>query len=172
VLWRFVLSYPRFFLSALGFIVLFVVVWAYLASVTTKQRDYEVTIDSGNTPVTLSSEEIMRDAAPAAEPAEATSATSTEQAFTLKVVNASDTPGIGGRVADDLTSWGYRVDALTAELDDVRSATAIVYDPRVLEAAKALSEYFDSAPISAYTDSAASEPTITVFIGNDVAHRE
>ncbi len=174
VLWRFVLSYPRFFMSALGFIVLFVVVWSYLASVTTKQRDYEVTIDSGNQPVTLSSEEIMRDATPVADaPAsDEMDAQPTDQAFTLKVVNASDTPGVGGSIADDLTSRGYRVDTLTAELDDVRPTTAIVYDPRVLEEAKILSDIFDNAPISAYTDPSATNPGITVFIGNDVARGE
>lgn len=170
VLWRFVQSYPRFFLSAAGFVALFVVSWVYVANVTQSQRDYEVTIDSGNQPVTLSSEEIMRDAAPQSptEPEPTTSDEASAQSFTLRVVNASDTPGVGGKVADDLTTRGYRVDELTAELSEERAVTAVVYDPRVLEEAKALSSALDNAPLSAFPTTDA-VPVITVYIGNDIA---
>ncbi len=171
VLIRFIESYPRFFLSAAGFIVMFAVLWWYIASVTTAQRDYEVTVDAGNEPVTLSSEEIIRDAVTETQAPQATP-TDDAQGFTLAVVNASDTPGQGGVVADTLTELGYRVDTLTAEMEDERANTVIVFDPRVADEAKRLSEALDDAPLSAFTDPSVSMPGITVFIGNDIATSE
>jgi hypothetical protein len=168
----FIRSYRVFFISVLGFIALFVVVWWYLANVTTKHRDFEVTIDAGSEPTTLSSEEILHDrsaAPPAVHEAQATSTDveGVEQSFVLNVVNAGSTPGQGGVVADILTAAGYTVDDLSADLEEERAVSAIIYDPSLEVIALDMSERLGGILPSAFADATASVPSITIYIGND-----
>ncbi len=163
----FIKAYPRFFLSAAGFIVLFSALWWYLASVNTAQRDYEVTID-GTTPVTISSEEILQDRAPAAVTSVIdTATTTTEQTYTLAVVNAASTPGLGGMVADQLTAKGYTITDLRAELEVEKKRSVIVYDPSLEATALALSDTLGGVLLSAFSDGNVAKPGITIYLGND-----
>jgi hypothetical protein len=148
------------------------VVWWYLANVTTKHRDFEVTIDAGSEPTTLSSEEILHDrsaAPPAVHEAQATSTDveGVEQSFVLNVVNAGSTPGQGGVVADILTAAGYTVDDLSADLEEERAVSAIIYDPSLEVIALDMSERLGGILPSAFADATASVPSITIYIGND-----
>ncbi len=167
---NFVRAYPVFFSSVFGFVVMFIALWWYLSSVTIEQRDYEVTIDSTTNPVTISSEEILYERnQSAAEPTTVTSdvASSTEQVFELRVVNASATPGTGGVVADVLTAAGYQVAALTAELGAPKSTSVIVFDPALEAEALALSDALGGWLLSAFADGTAELPVITLFVGDD-----
>jgi hypothetical protein len=166
VIWGFVRSYKIFFLSTLGFIILFIVLWWYLSSVTIAERDFEVTIDSGNEPVTLSSEEILHERAEVVVQEGMPYSTST-QTFMLNIVNAGKTPGQGGVLADALTADGYIIGELTADLSDERDVSAIVFDPSLEAEALVISERMEGVLTSAFTDEADTTPTITIYIGND-----
>ncbi len=167
VLVSFVKAYPRFFLSALGFVILLTGLGWYVVSVTTDRRDYEVTID-GATPVTISSEEIMQDRTPGVVPAAIdTIATTSELAYELAVVNAASTPGLGGVVADKLTAEGYTVTDLRAELGEEKKRSVIVYDPSLETEALLISEALGGVILSAFTNETAEKPGITIYLGND-----
>lgn len=172
ILWSFVRSYKTFFLSAVVCIVIFTGAFWYVTTVLTEQRDYEVVIDNNEHPVTLSSEQIMHDrkdqtTAPEAHP-EVVSASTSTQAFSLSIVNASETPGQGGVLADQLTAGGYTVDTLSAALEDEKKNSVIVFDPSLEKEALALAQIMKGALLSAFPpENSDHKPQITIYIGND-----
>ncbi len=167
VLAGFVFAYKRFFATTLGFILLFFVVWWYVANVTVSDRDFEVTIEAGATPVTLSSEEILHERDAVLPPAvESPATTSPEQAFAITIVNAGNTPGEGGVLADQLTAAGYTVGDISADLETERETSVIVYDPALEATALKLSDMMGGVLLSAFTDETKA-PSITIYIGND-----
>lgn len=164
VVWNFIRSYPRFF-AAFGVVIVLCLglVW-YVQLVRVEQRGYEVTVDSASgPPVTLSSEEILYDSTHAQD-AEAYAAN--EQPYDLRIVNAGAPVGTGGGVADQLTAAGYRIDDLTADIDNPKNTSVIIYDPSLSEVATALSDALGGVLISAYP-SVGSTTAITIFLGSD-----
>jgi len=167
VILGFIWSYRIFFLSVLGFIALSMVLWWYVASVTTAERDFEITIDSGNEPVVISSEEILHQRVEASVETTSTEAATTEQSFKLDIVNAGHIPGQGGVLADKLAANGYTIDGLTADLVEERSVSVIVFSPELEVEALRISEIMGGVLLSAFADATATTSTITVYLGND-----
>ncbi len=162
VVWHFIMGYPRFFMSVLGFIGVFFVLWWYLSSVSVHQKAYEVVVDNGGQSITLSSEEIAYN-----ETHEATSvSTNDAQTFTLTIVNAGAPFGAGGEVADVLTDAEYRVDELFADMDNEKQTSVIIYDPELSAVAADMSERLGGLLISAYPSNG-STTAITVYLGSD-----
>lgn len=167
---NFVRAYPRFFLGLLGFVILTALSVWYLLEVHTEQRDYLITTGVGSEAKSISSEEIIHERSSNQEPPTLTASTTSEnetQPFQLVVVNAGHTPGLGGQVADRLTAVSYRVDTLTADLENERAASVIVYPPTLETEALALSEELGGLLLSAYTADATSTPTITIYLGTN-----
>ena len=143
------------------------VLWWYVASVTTAERDFEITIDSGNEPVVISSEEILHQRVEASVETTSTEAATTEQSFKLDIVNAGHIPGQGGVLADKLAANGYTIDGLTADLVEERSVSVIVFSPELEVEALRISEIMGGVLLSAFADATATTSTITVYLGND-----
>ncbi|MFT7506895.1 MAG: hypothetical protein ACI92I_000031 [Acidimicrobiales bacterium] len=171
-LFSFVLTYKKFFVSALLLIVASLAVWYFLIEVTTLQRDYEVTIENPDTSVTLSSEEIIYEknsaSTPQVEEVSIPAAEVVSQDFELILINSSDTPGVAAAMQTELESQGYAIEALKSDFEESKKHTVIVYDIAIQEDARVLSKLLDGALLSARPDDlTTSLANISVFIGND-----
>lgn len=169
---QFVNTYKKFFGSIAVFVLLSFLVWYYFAQVTTQQRDYEVTIENPDAPVTISSEEIMYNKEVEQSSSDQSVLVSDqivvdEQRFELILINSSDTPGAAGSLQKLLTEE-YTVTALKSDFEETKARTVIVYDVEVQDEALALSKILDGALLSASPQQSDTDvSTISIYIGND-----
>lgn len=171
----FVFSYKQFFIAAAVLILIFFTAWNYLSSVTTQQRDYEVTIENPDADITISSEEILYEREQVAEPVSTGSVLElentdmqVEQAFDLILINSSDVPGAAAKLQRKLESQGYTILALESDFGESRNKTVIVFDAPLQDEALALSAILDGALPSAQTIGSLDEAMISIYIGNDI----
>lgn len=168
---KFIYLYKKFFGSVLLLGIAFIVIWYYLAEVTTLQRDYEVTIDNLDTEVTLSSEEIIYDTTETETPAKSSvelEFKESPQVFELILINSSDTPGVAATLQQKLEAQGYVIESLKSDFEESKSRTVIVYDVDVQDEALALSQILGGALLSARpSDIETVTSTISIYIGNE-----
>lgn len=166
----FVRQYKLFFLSLLGFAVLFVVLFIFVREVSQEQKDYEVTIDNAGSDITLSSEEIIYEQkheqteSTVVSEVEVSTTTVSAKNYTLDLINAGDTPGAAAALKAVLTAEGILVSSVSSDFNDSRERTVVIYAPGLEAEALTISQLSNNALLSA--DPSASD-SITVYIGND-----
>jgi hypothetical protein len=169
----FIYLYKKFFGSVLLLGIACIVIWYYLAEVTTLQRDYEITIDNRDTKVTLSSEEIIYDTTETETPAKSSvelEFKGLSQVFELILINSSDTPGVAAVLQQELEAQGYVIKSLKSDFEESKSRTVIVYDVDVQAEALVLSQILGGALLSARpSDTETVSPAISVYIGNELS---
>lgn len=165
----FVLSYKIFFVGIGGLVIVASIATLFFIDVLEGQRNYEVTIDKGDTEVTVNSEEILKERIGGEQKV----VTREEQGYELVLINASDVPGQGAAVALMLEKQSYFVTTLEADSSTPRERTVIIYDAELLATAEALSKILDGALLSARPPVPSDEenpdtfPTITIMVGRD-----
>jgi hypothetical protein len=142
----------------------------YFLDVLSSHKNFEVTVDRGDTAVTLSSEEAIKERITSDEPVAALPPLDQEQVqpFTLTLENASGVTGAGARIALDLEAQGYVVSGIALE-DDHRLHSSIVYDASLEDVAIKLSQYLGGVltsvrPKEEYTGT----PHLYLIIGEDI----
>jgi hypothetical protein len=168
--YEFVVTYKRFFGALLILSVSLVGAVFYIGEAAKEQRYYEVTIDTGETAITVNSEEIQKEKL---SEDRKTPTVNDSQHFTLELVNATKEPGTAAYVALTLEDEGYRIDTLRAEVEREQKRTVVIYDRTLIEEARALSATLDGALLSGRTEDPESEtPNITVIVGEDQVNTE
>jgi hypothetical protein len=167
----FITEYKIFFSLALVLFVASVFVALFFFSVTTNRRDYEITIDNADTEVTLSSEEILYDKSKEGTDTEVekNDVSVQEQAYSLILVNSSDTPGSAAKLQTILEDMGYTVNDLQSDFEKSKEKSVVVYDVELQEQALDLGKHIGGALLSARPESDVTVPAITIYIGNDFA---
>ena len=163
--YSFIIAYRVFFLIFVLCVISIFAIFFFVREVTQEQRDYEVVIENTDADVTLSSEEIIYEKSET----ESVALNQDSQQYSLVLINASDTPGLGASLQGRLESEGYVITSLRADLEEVKERTVIVYDTELQEEALALSKLLKNALLSANTEIPQTTPQINVFIGNDLA---
>lgn len=169
----FIVAYKIFFICVAVFVAAAFLVYFFTTEVLKEHKDYEVVIDTSNSAITLSSEDILYERS--IQEKEDSLASSTvimqveDQMFSLVLVNSSDTPGLAASMQKDLESSGYAIDSLRSDFEESKDKTVIVYDVAVQDQALALSKRIGNALLSANpeTNIDIQVPRITVYIGND-----
>lgn len=168
-LMSFIASYKIFFIGIGGLMIVGSITTLFFIDVLEGQRNYEVTIDKGDTEVTVNSEEILKERIGG----EQNTVSKEEQGYELTLVNASGEPGQGATVALLLEAQKYYVTTLEADSSTPRQRTVIIYDAELLAKAEELSKILDGALLSARppvpSDEVAPDtfPTITIMVGKD-----
>lgn len=159
---NFVLNYRKFFASVLLLLLAGGLVVSFWKEVNVNGRNYDVIIENPDTPIVLSSEEIID----AKENQRPFSSSSSTQKFNLILVNSSDTPGVAAAMKKEIEPSGYQVLSLKSDFNTSQKRTVIVYDKLYQEQALQLSKILNGALLSAAPTST-NKGVITIYIGND-----
>ncbi len=162
VLGQFAWQYRLFFIGIIGFMVIGVIAWWYAIGATAS-RDYQVTIGTEETAVTLTAEEIYYNQLRQVErsPLVVTQSTSTP----ISVVNVSGENGTAAQVRLILEKAGYVVTDMGSDSERNDRRTVVVYSVDVQQQAAAISRELDGALLSASTGSSTNE--IIIYAGQD-----
>jgi len=166
----FVMSYKLFFISVIVLLLGAAASTVFIMQVTEEQRDYEIVISNADTDVKISSEEIMHDAKEKSvevPPLEQTETNETTQAYSIVLVNSSDTPGAAGHLQTALEQKGYVIDELKSDFEKSKETSVVVYDIEYQEEALLLGKEVGNALLSVNPSTDATSPSITIYIGND-----
>ncbi len=174
VLVTFLKQYRLFFGFIACIIVIIVISGFFIADVTDENKNYDVSIDNPDSTTSLNAEEIVFDSLSNGVSLSSDSTTS-DQRFTLSVVNTSGKSGTAAYAAYSLTESGYAVSELRADTSRVNKNTVIVFDASVPQEALKISRKFGGALLSARTATTSDEvastttkvPNITVFVGQN-----
>ena len=143
------------------------IVWFVLLA-STQERSYEVTIGTGEHPVTITSEDVEYEALRDSAPAPLGNATTTSDSLpTLRIVNQSSIPGLAASLRVELEAAGYTIADLSTDLNADKNNTVIVYAPEYAEEALALSQLINGALLSAFAEASDADVPITVYVGRD-----
>jgi hypothetical protein len=165
-LYQFVIEYRLFFIGVLMIgLVLYIIVW-FFNSVGESDRAYEVKISGAGDEVVLDSESLAYEAQQ-----QTNEVVAKRDVPPLKLINRSGVNGTAARVALALEELGYTIDEVSTDLNTVQPRTVVVFDPSVTDDAVDLGEILNGALPSPFTAEAGMPPTITVFIGADLADR-
>lgn len=170
--WSLIITYKLFFLSAVVFIIFFVLIVWYVRDAKTDDRAYEVVIENPDTSVRLSSEEVLyEELAPASDPvANVTTASTSSSTPPISLVNRSGVSGVAAAYKLELTKEGYQVGDISAELKDATERTVIVYNQDLADTALNLSRLLNGALLSARPEVDQDDP-IVIFLGQDAVKK-
>ena len=169
----FIVEYKKFFVGLLLILLSIIVVWSFLVEVTTTSRDYEITIDNPDAPVTISSEEIIYKKTSDAENIVISDTDElplpVPQEYALTLINSSENVGMAAALKRHLEKFGYQITALKSDFNETKQRSVVVYDPSLQEEALVLSKILNGALLSARPRSEKndSQSNISIFIGND-----
>lgn len=164
---QFLYSYRVFFSAILGIALCATLVFYFVFTAQTDVRDYEITIENPDTPISLSSEDVLYAEQNEQSTKQAVSAKAQE--YTLTLVNSSSVPGAAAKLAMILEGRGYIVHELESDFDEVKKKTVVVYSSGLEDEALSLSAELSGALLSAYPHELSGTPTVTVYIGDDTA---
>ena len=164
----FIKAYRVFFLSVLGILSLVILISLFVFTAQKEQRDYEVVIANPDTSVTLSSEDIIY----AEKNNDQIPNDNQSQTFTFIVKNSSDVPGAAAKLQPLLESYGYTVSDLQSDFTKVKDRSVIVYSQELQESALDLSKKLGGLLLSSDMSTTTSEATLTLYVGNDIAHKQ
>lgn len=155
----FVKLYWKFF-AVFSAIVIFGVLLAwFFKGAFGPAHDYKIHFEGENRDVTVSSSST-------GETPPATISTTHSSTTEVAVVNRSGEEFLSEKVTQLLTQNGYTVSSSTSDIDSTEAKTVVVYDPKDVEIALAISKLLDNALLSAYTD-AGEHKEIVVYVGKD-----
>lgn len=159
--WKYLVQYRIFFAAFIASCLLLLAGMLYIGAVTKSDRSYQVTINSQDSKIKLSSEQIIYDALPA------TTSTSTviDQSYQLTISNASGKSGVAAQTRVLLEGLGYTIKEIVTDSETPKEATVIVYNSVPQEDVLKLSAELSNALISASTDIPAA--SVIIYVGKD-----
>ncbi len=168
ILIRFVRQNALFFIALLVLCVFIYAALWYFHNASTENRAYSVTVESGGSDLTVTSEEIeYSNLSPSgAVPGITTVSSSTTPAIT--VINRSGVNGAAAKVGLLLEEAQYRIESLDSDYGVVEDRTVIIYRPEYAETALTLSTLLDNALLSSYATVGSTTAAIVVYVGEDL----
>lgn len=158
---QFIVQYQMFCAALIAIAILIFGVVIYFNAVTKDDRSYQVTINSQDNRVRLSSEQIIYDSLPP----QAAVVTPVKQNYTLTVSNASGKSGIAAKTRLLLEGQGYTVTEIITDSETAKAVTVIVYNDVPENELLKLSANLGNALISASNELPLS--SVLVYAGAD-----
>lgn len=136
----FIWSYKLFFLVIAILSASFVGIVFYIGDVSQNEKSYEVTLVGEDGDTVITSEEILKEELE--NSLEENIFVNEEQHFILELINASGVPGIAAESAVVLEDFGYNIDLISSNLEEVIEETKLIFDVGLLDEAEALGVIF------------------------------
>lgn len=157
----YIVKYRMFFSAFLAFCLLVLASILYVQAVTKVDRSYQVTINSQDSKIKLSSEQIIYDSLPPVAPA----STSTTQSYQLTISNASGKSGVAADTRVLLEDLGYTIKEIVTDSETPKEASVIVYNSVPQADLLQLSAVLGKALISASNDLPVA--SVIIYVGKD-----
>ena len=153
-------------LIARGIVVVAVLLFMFISSVTTEERAYDVRIDNAGDLLELSSEQLLYEQELTRLGLDPRTV-GTQQEYTIDLINTSGTPGVAADVAVKLLTKEYAIASVTHDAARTDERTVIVYDVALQDEALALNERIGNTLLSARTSTEDKGGNITIYLGKD-----
>lgn len=169
IIFVFIYAYKWFFLSLVVIVMgLAVGVW-YFNQVTIEQKNYDIRIENPNEPILLNAEEVMLQELNSTPVTNLSSGSTTEQSFSINIINTSTEPGLSAKTARTLQNFNFAVQSVSASSDRRDRKTVLVYPLGFETEALTISKILNGALLSASLGvEEGGAPVMTIYAGEDL----